>query len=319
MSAKRANTATKSCLNCGARLTTPFCGACGQKAHTERISLKYLLHEIPHAIFHVDRGLVPTVVGVFKRPGVVVDEYLSGKRAKYFNPLTLLILCSSLCAAMWLMFPFKSDVFWAGTKATPDPQLKALLALWFKVVGFTQLLWLPLMGWLLRVTGRGAQQYRIQQELIAQDLQRLHKRAQPSEGTPGPSRMARLWTLTQAYWINNIGWLTKSQQAHQALKRAPEIRNYGEWIVVAAFMTSVSLLISALLSPALYMIDSTFFYPIAICFAALAACVPVYHLLSTSPELLRPMRIVALMTSLYFVIGTPYGFLLAAWLHYSLQ
>jgi hypothetical protein len=320
-------TSSRSCLNCGAALSTPYCSQCGQKAATHRISLTYLLHEIPHAIFHVDRGLIPTLVGLFRRPGVVVAEYLDGKRARYFNPLTLLVLCSSLCAAMWLIFPFKPQVFWAGHVLATDARFNQFITLWFKIVGFSQLLWLPLMGWWLRVTHRGAHLYRLQQQIIADKLRALDapppgsianaggdaatETVAPVAPPPPRHKIKRSLLIT---WIRLTGTIRASRTAYVAMKRSGDVRNYGECIVVAAFMTSASLLISGALSPILYTIDMPLYYRLGMAFTAMAACIPVYALLTTSPMPVRPTIAGALIASGYFVIGTPYGFLLVTWL-----
>jgi Protein of unknown function (DUF3667) len=310
--------APSECHNCGASTHSAYCGQCGQKAHTQRISFSYLLHEIPHAVFHVDRGLIPTVVGLFKRPGVVVDEYLHGKRARYFNPLTLLILCGGVCATLWLMFPFKPDVFWAGAPAAGKAQPHQLITFWFKVVGFTQLIWLPLMGWWLLQTDRSARQQNFLESMVAERQRALKVRVMPSDDTP-PSRLKRLtyWLRAQwiRFWVTIRFWMpmTMERQAKLAVEALPAVRNYGECIVVAAFMTCASLLVSGVLSPALYAIDSPFYYRVGIAFAALASCIPVYHLLITSPPSVRPGPISALLAAAFFVVGTPYGFVLVAW------
>jgi hypothetical protein len=67
------------------------------------------MHDIPHAVFHVDRGLIPTLNALIARPGAVINEYLDGKRIKYFNPLTLTAMIAGVYAlvfsfeAVWLL------------------------------------------------------------------------------------------------------------------------------------------------------------------------------------------------------------------------
>jgi hypothetical protein len=81
------------CLNCGNSLTTPFCGECGQTAHTHRFSLKHFFtHDLVHGLFHVDRGFFYTLTMLFTQPGKSVRGYINGKRVSYFNYFTLLIL-----------------------------------------------------------------------------------------------------------------------------------------------------------------------------------------------------------------------------------
>lgn len=45
-----------------------------------------------HGLFHVDRGFFTTIRALFTTPGKSIREYISGKRARYFNYFTLLLL-----------------------------------------------------------------------------------------------------------------------------------------------------------------------------------------------------------------------------------
>jgi hypothetical protein len=58
------------CLNCETALVGPRCHVCGQSRATGRLTLQRLLHDIPHSVFHVDRGLLPTLHGLFLKPDV---------------------------------------------------------------------------------------------------------------------------------------------------------------------------------------------------------------------------------------------------------
>ncbi|MBH9551445.1 DUF3667 domain-containing protein [Inhella gelatinilytica] len=92
---------TPHCLNCSTPLNSPYCPQCGQSAGVHRYTLAGLLHDVPHAVFHVDRGLWPTLWGVLVRPGSTIRGYLEGQRVRHFNPLTLLVLCASLYVACY--------------------------------------------------------------------------------------------------------------------------------------------------------------------------------------------------------------------------
>jgi hypothetical protein len=80
------------CRNCGEFIEKTYCTHCGQKLHEHRIHIGSLLHDIPHAIFHVDHGFFYNVVQLFKRPGAAIHEYLDGKRKAYFHPITYLAI-----------------------------------------------------------------------------------------------------------------------------------------------------------------------------------------------------------------------------------
>jgi hypothetical protein len=90
------SSAHTNCLNCDAVLSGNYCGQCGQKATTHRLSLGHFIqHELVHGIWHVDKGFLFTLGQVLRRPGHVARDYIKGKRAGHFNLLTLLLLLIS--------------------------------------------------------------------------------------------------------------------------------------------------------------------------------------------------------------------------------
>jgi hypothetical protein len=86
------------CKNCGHALTGNFCANCGQTSNIHRVTFKHFIHEFFHAFTHTDKGILLLMKELVTRPGYVTREYLDGKRKKYFNPLTFLIILSSLHA-----------------------------------------------------------------------------------------------------------------------------------------------------------------------------------------------------------------------------
>lgn len=80
------------CLNCGKSLHDKFCAHCGQPANTHRFNWAHFIHEIPHSIFHLDKGFLYTAKELFIRPGKSVREYLDGKRIRHFRPLTYALI-----------------------------------------------------------------------------------------------------------------------------------------------------------------------------------------------------------------------------------
>ncbi|MGA0555737.1 DUF3667 domain-containing protein [Larkinella sp. VNQ87] len=92
-------TAVKECPNCSANLEAPFkyCPTCGQSTHIHRFNLPHIFHEVFHALTHADKGVIYLLKGLATRPGIVAREYiLEGKRKKYFNPFTFLVLVLGL-------------------------------------------------------------------------------------------------------------------------------------------------------------------------------------------------------------------------------
>ena len=73
-----------------------FCPDCGQKSHTHRITFSAILHDIPHSVFHIDKGLFYTFWHMMYMPGKLVKNYVSGKRVNYFAPIAYVFLLSAL-------------------------------------------------------------------------------------------------------------------------------------------------------------------------------------------------------------------------------
>jgi hypothetical protein len=51
-----------------------------------------LVRELPHAIFHVDRGAIYNFIQLFKRPGKAIREYLEGRRKVFYHPASYLVV-----------------------------------------------------------------------------------------------------------------------------------------------------------------------------------------------------------------------------------
>jgi hypothetical protein len=84
------------CLNCSYPLTGNFCTECGQRSRLKRINFHSLAHDIPHSVFHVDKGFAYSFVQLLKRPGRTIREYIEGKRISHYSPVAyLLILCAA--------------------------------------------------------------------------------------------------------------------------------------------------------------------------------------------------------------------------------
>ncbi|TGE23718.1 DUF3667 domain-containing protein [Hymenobacter aquaticus] len=87
------------CLNCGTLVPERFCGHCGQDAHhTHRLTMAHMLHEVPHSIWHVDKGIVYSLRNLLLRPGATIRGYLAGQRKPHFPPLSLLLLVTGIYA-----------------------------------------------------------------------------------------------------------------------------------------------------------------------------------------------------------------------------
>lgn len=89
-------TAATICKNCETTFEGNFCPNCSQKADTHRFTLKHFAHEFFHALTHTDKGVLFLAKELSKRPGKVSIEYNEGRRKKYFNPFTYLLITIAL-------------------------------------------------------------------------------------------------------------------------------------------------------------------------------------------------------------------------------
>jgi hypothetical protein len=92
------------CKNCEVLFQGKYCPNCKQSAQTSRITWHELGDHLLHAFFHVDRGLLHTVIEMFLRPGKAIAEYLEGKRAYHFNPFLFLILLGGTASLLYAAF-----------------------------------------------------------------------------------------------------------------------------------------------------------------------------------------------------------------------
>lgn len=64
----------------------------GHSAQSNRISLPTFISDLPHAIFHVDRGIIFNFRQLMIQPAAMIHDYLGGNRKAYFHPATYLVI-----------------------------------------------------------------------------------------------------------------------------------------------------------------------------------------------------------------------------------
>ncbi|MCO6488357.1 MAG: DUF3667 domain-containing protein [Phaeodactylibacter sp.] len=90
------------CQNCAAPLAGPYCSQCGQKALTERITIRYIIRSFVEALTNVERGFWYTMRELAVRPGIVAREYLEGKRQRYYHPVRFLLILVTVATLITL-------------------------------------------------------------------------------------------------------------------------------------------------------------------------------------------------------------------------
>ena len=82
------------CLNCNFMLKNleAFCPKCGQKVSVKRLETSVVFTDALKSFTSADKGILYLLKYLPFKPGVISREYVDGKRKKYFNPFTFLIL-----------------------------------------------------------------------------------------------------------------------------------------------------------------------------------------------------------------------------------
>lgn len=104
----------ETCPNCSTPLNRNyrFCPNCGQTTHLHRFNLAHIGHEAFHALTHADKGALHLLKNLTIRPGMVAREYiLEGKRKRYFNPFTFLVIVLGLSVFVNSVFkPYERNI-----------------------------------------------------------------------------------------------------------------------------------------------------------------------------------------------------------------
>ncbi|WP_139785408.1 DUF3667 domain-containing protein [Chryseobacterium phocaeense] len=83
----------KNCLNCGHRISDEFCPHCGQKSGTARITPNSLITgDILGSIWHIEARFFRTLKHILWSPGKMAMDYIAGKRVRYYNLFSLLLI-----------------------------------------------------------------------------------------------------------------------------------------------------------------------------------------------------------------------------------
>ncbi len=100
-------TSPDQCPSCGAPKVGPYCANCGERfLSSADFELRhFLLHELPHDVWHVDGKLKRTLRALFVRPGLLPAEYTAGRRVPYIAPLRLYLAVFLLHLALLATSP----------------------------------------------------------------------------------------------------------------------------------------------------------------------------------------------------------------------
>ena len=86
---------TTKCLNCGTVFHGKFCPECGQRADTQRFTIKSIFQNFILGILSNDGGVWITLKSLFTKPGQMMVDFINGKRKSFFSPFPMLFLTLS--------------------------------------------------------------------------------------------------------------------------------------------------------------------------------------------------------------------------------
>jgi hypothetical protein len=90
----RGKVSTENCLNCGEVLTGQHCSHCGQPAKVRVLSLWGLTKDVIGDVLDVDSRVWRTLWPLAFRPGLLTQEFLRGRRARYTPPFRMYLVLS---------------------------------------------------------------------------------------------------------------------------------------------------------------------------------------------------------------------------------
>ncbi len=82
------------CANCGEATPNAFCPGCGQRNADYQRPLRELASDAFGELFQLDSRIGRTLVPFLFRPGMLTNEFLAGRRARYSSPIRLYLLTS---------------------------------------------------------------------------------------------------------------------------------------------------------------------------------------------------------------------------------
>jgi hypothetical protein len=137
------------CRNCNQSFSEEYqhCPHCGQKANLQRLTLHNIFHDFVHAFTHFDKGILLLLRYLTIRPGKIPREYVDGKRKKYFNPFSFLVLMVGV--AFFLVLKFESLAFRHEDLASANTEILHFSFKYFNIFIFLMAPVNALLSWLL--------------------------------------------------------------------------------------------------------------------------------------------------------------------------
>ena len=120
------------CLNCSEELNgNKYCGVCGQRRVAESLNLKVVLGDAWLVVTDLDNRWYRTFRELFTRPGLMISDYVGGKRIHYAGPVQYFLVVMAIGITLSSLsaenFPLSGGVI--GTQTQLDEVLAATMRL----------------------------------------------------------------------------------------------------------------------------------------------------------------------------------------------
>jgi hypothetical protein len=131
--------ADRRCLNCESTIpaTARFCPHCSQRTDTARLSFADMTRDLLHAFVNVERGPLVFAWALLTRPGGIAQEYVEGRRRRYYGPFATLAVLVGLAALVVNLSGFQilSQEVSAGPAALLSRHFNLLLLVQLPLLG----------------------------------------------------------------------------------------------------------------------------------------------------------------------------------------
>lgn len=92
------------CHNCGTASEQEYCPACGQRTSVHKVTFRETFQDLADQLFTLSAPLPQTLKILVVNPGVLFRDYLSGKRKRYYKPISFFLLTTLLFILIrWLV------------------------------------------------------------------------------------------------------------------------------------------------------------------------------------------------------------------------
>jgi hypothetical protein len=109
------------CANCDTPLLGPYCHVCGQPRRDGRLTLNAFASDVLRRVFRFDKAIAVTFWRMLRAPGVLVPDYLAGRRSGMLDPIHYFIssvfvqiVIAAFTQAVALRVDRASALMWVG-------------------------------------------------------------------------------------------------------------------------------------------------------------------------------------------------------------